>query len=657
MDIYDVFANKEASPYEKNIALMFLEMGWRRAPPAAQAHMVLRILANVATHAEQYQITLLQMTLSALEHVGSLTSTSWSSIKLEGPDAKIVRTFLLDVLLFAPPGAGQARAAASAVPAAGAAGTASATAPAALLPPAGMTAVAVERLQTKTQQGEGKSAMEYLLARKIAVMKALTGKMLSDEDAFPLAVVASCGAHHEVRTMGEDLLRALTQANRVDLDAESATDTVNALFSLLLGNAEQIKKELQATGKAPAYMGAKAPTLFVHSAVDVPTRVLILAQLCRSVRAANTFPHALQAIFQGLYGADSNTRLKQATMQLAVWTTSNARSEVLKPIAPIILTGLIKFINEGESAVNNPSIVQLRGFTYSAVGQLALRAPQLFLADVAIAERLFESLASEPPELKVSVQEALSMSCNAYSGVAGADKERLIALLLDASCGAKKHSHQARFCAVYWANRLFPFSDVRARYVCLLAVADPKIEVREEAERGLVKISERAPAAAAQAASLIHAQDAAIKAQIAAETYPNFEEMVLYLSTADMLAARATLSAGVKAGIVAFCNRCLAKSCEREGGITKAQYLSAAATPRAGAAEEMSSLIEDALVGVLGGARGAADADLARKCLVALTDLQIARREVVQQRYAWPLPWLESFLSSPTRALTYADVC
>jgi hypothetical protein len=193
--------------------------------------------------------------------------------------------------------------------------------------------------------------------------------------------------------------------------------------------------------------------------------------------------------------------------------------------------------------------------------------------------------------------------------------------------------------------------------VCLLAVADPKIEVREEAERGLVKISERAPAAAAQAASLIHAQDAAIKAQIAAETYPNFEEMVLYLSTADMLAARATLSAGVKAGIVAFCNRCLAKSCEREGGITKAQYLSAAATPRAGAAEEMSSLIEDALVGVLGGARGAADADLARKCLVALTDLQIARREVVQQRYAWPLPWLESFLSSPTRALTYADVC
>ena len=62
------------------------------------------------------------------------------------------------------------------------------------------------------------------------------------------------------------------------------------------------------------------------------------------------------------------------------------------------------------------------------------------------------------------------------------DKERLMQLLLDAM--TKKDSHQARFCAVYWANRLFAFNDVRARYVCLLAVADTKIEVREEAERG-----------------------------------------------------------------------------------------------------------------------------------------------------------------------------
>ena len=88
-------------------------------------------------------------------------------------------------------------------------------------------------------------------------------------------------------------------------------------------------------------------------------------------------------------------------------------------LSTCLASGLIKFVKEGEQAVNNPGLVQLRGFTYSALGQLARRAQHLFLADVSIAELLFESLASEPAEVKVSVQEALSMSCTAYSGVCG----------------------------------------------------------------------------------------------------------------------------------------------------------------------------------------------------------------------------------------------
>lgn len=341
VEIYDVFRSADASPYEKNISLMFLEMGWKRAEPAVQAKLVLSILPDVASQPEQYHTTLLQMALSALEHVGSLTSTAWTSIKVEGESAKVIRGFLLDVLLYAAPGAGQARAAATATPGTGgaaSAGAASSTETSSP-PPPGMSIVAVERIQTKSQQSDGKSVAEYLVLRKVAVLKALTAKMLSDVDAFPLAAVASCGAHHDVRRLGEDLLRTLMQANRVDLDADCSVDAVNTLFALLLGNAEQIKKELQAAGKPPAYMGAKPPTAFVASAVDVPTRVALLAQLCRSVRAANTFPQALQAIFQGLYGADASVRLKQAAMQFAVWTTSNARSDMLKPIAPIVLTG------------------------------------------------------------------------------------------------------------------------------------------------------------------------------------------------------------------------------------------------------------------------------------------------------------------------------
>jgi hypothetical protein len=34
-----------------------------------------------------------------------------------------------------------------------------------------------------------------------------------------------------------------------------------------------------------------------------------------------------------------------------------------------------------------------------------------------------------------------------------------------------------RMCAVQWANRLHPFSHVEARWICVLAAADTKLEV------------------------------------------------------------------------------------------------------------------------------------------------------------------------------------
>jgi proteasome component ECM29 len=42
-----------------------------------------------------------------------------------------------------------------------------------------------------------------------------------------------------------------------------------------------------------------------------------------------------------------------------------------------------------------------------------------------------------------------------------------------------QNEHQARFTAVYYANRIFPFSHAPARYICLLAAADLKSEVHE----------------------------------------------------------------------------------------------------------------------------------------------------------------------------------
>ena len=45
----------------------------------------------------------------------------------------------------------------------------------------------------------------------------------------------------------------------------------------------------------------------------------------------------------------------------------------------------------------------------------------------------------------------------------------------------------SRLCAVQWAIRLFPFSHLPSRYVCIMGAGDGKLEVREEALTGLKK--------------------------------------------------------------------------------------------------------------------------------------------------------------------------
>jgi hypothetical protein len=70
---------------------------------------------------------------------------------------------------------------------------------------------------------------------------------------------------------------------------------------------------------------------------------------------------------------------------------------------------------------------------------------------------------------------------NVLTGVQGEMREQLMVLLLE---NVSLAAHQARFCAVHWANKLFPLHEARARYICLLAVDDAKVEVRQEARAG-----------------------------------------------------------------------------------------------------------------------------------------------------------------------------
>ena len=77
---------------------------------------------------------------------------------------------------------------------------------------------------------------------------------------------------------------------------------------------------------------------------------------------------------------------------------------------------------------------------------------------------------------------AAVLSKNIIHASADDSAERVEQLLLGSIISPQEAS---RLCAVQWANRLFPFSHVPARYICALAAGDVKLEIREEGQSGL----------------------------------------------------------------------------------------------------------------------------------------------------------------------------
>ena len=70
--------------------------------------------------------------------------------------------------------------------------------------------------------------------------------------------------------------------------------------------------------------------------------------------------------------------------------------------------------------------------------------------------------------------EAAALSCSTSQRLCctGDDAEKMRLLLLQ---NVVSQQDAARSCAVNWAARLFPFSDVPARYVCVLGAGDTKV--------------------------------------------------------------------------------------------------------------------------------------------------------------------------------------
>jgi proteasome component ECM29 len=296
---------------------------------------------------------------------------------------------------------------------------------------------------------------------------------LSPTEVLPVLLAAACDPNDTIRNRGEELLkkRCAVDSPKPSVNLEDPT-IIQMLSTLFLGTVsrEDLPKDARKQPASPP-LASKLLTIFT-----------------KSIAAANCFPDTMLIITQCLFSSITTTRLKQQGMEYAVWVFKHAALARLAPAASPILESCLSLLSDPTAGYQNQDMTSLalRGFTYQAIGQLATRLPDVFRGRIDIAESFFSALSSEPAGVRAAVAEAtsslsLAFKASTTGGDAG-DAEAIHALLLKS---ISSRSEAVRMSAVQWAVNLFPFTDVTARYMCILETADVRFQLAEAALRGL----------------------------------------------------------------------------------------------------------------------------------------------------------------------------
>ncbi|KAG4953084.1 hypothetical protein JHK87_038678 [Glycine soja] len=234
--------------------------------------------------------------------------------------------------------------------------------------PPGLSVAQVNRVTGKQQLQSNE-----ILLRKLGILNVIQAMELAPELVYPLYIAASVDCEEPVIKRGEELLKK--KANGANLDD---LNLINRLFLLFNGTVgvEHADSESRVSPGSPA-LKAKLMSIF-----------------CRSIAAANNFPSTLQCIFGCIY--------------------VQAKIDQLKLMGPVILSGIMKSLDNHPSSEADASAREVKTYAFQAIGLIAQRMPHLFREKIDIAARLFHALKDESQSLRFVVQEATISLASAY---------------------------------------------------------------------------------------------------------------------------------------------------------------------------------------------------------------------------------------------------
>uniref|UniRef100_A0A8D2L4M6 Ecm29 proteasome adaptor and scaffold n=1 Tax=Varanus komodoensis TaxID=61221 RepID=A0A8D2L4M6_VARKO len=454
------YQDPSAVSFVTNFTIIYVKMGYPRLPVEKQCELAPTLLTAMEGKPQPQQDSLMHLLIPTLFHmkypVEPLKAASPFNLAEKPKTVQLLLDFMLDVLLM-PYGyvlnESQSR---QSVPAGQGSSSSSSSGGSGIpQPPPGMSFYAAKRVI-----GDSPWTPEQLEQCKLGIVKFIEAEQVPEVEAVIHLVIASSDTRHSVATAAD--LELKSKQSLIDWNNPAI---INKLYKVYLGDIPLKTKE-----------GAVLKPELKRDPVSTRVKLKIVPHLLRSRQAAETFPANIQVVYDGLFGANTNAKLRTLSLQFVHHICVICPDSKIKPLGPMLLNGLTKLINEYKE---DPKLLSM---AYSAVGKLSSRIPQLFTKDLALVQQFFEALSKEDPDTRLAIQEALSMMVGAYTSLEGAPRTLMEALV---ASNLIKPQVQVRQVAVKFASTVFPSDHIPSRYLLLLAAGDPREEVHGEAQRAL----------------------------------------------------------------------------------------------------------------------------------------------------------------------------
>ncbi|XP_040217375.1 proteasome adapter and scaffold protein ECM29 isoform X2 [Rana temporaria] len=457
------YQDPAAVSFVTNFTIIYIKMGYPRLPIEKQRELAPSLLTAMEGRPQPQQDSLMHLLIPTLFHIKyskeANKSTTVFNLAEKPKTVQLLLDFMLDVLLM-PYGfilnEPQNRQSASPGQGSSSGGTSGVGIP---QPPPGMSFYAAKRVVS-----DNPWTAEQLEQCKLGIVKFLEAEQVPELESVIHLVVASSDTRHSVATAADLELRS--KQSLIDWNDPTI---IGKMFRVYLGDIPLKTKE----GNVQKPEQKRDP-------VSTRVKLKIVPHLLRSRLAAELFPANIQVVYDGLFGGNTNAKLRMLSLQFVHHLCSTCPDNKIKPLGPMLLNGLTKLINEYKE---DPKLLSM---AYSGVGKLSGRMPQLFTKDLALVQQFFEALRKEEMDVRLSIQEALSMMVGAYTNLEGAQLT-----LMEALVGSYlvKPEVQVRQVAVKFASSVFPPNHIPSRYLLLLSAGDPREEVYGEAQRALRSFS------------------------------------------------------------------------------------------------------------------------------------------------------------------------